>query len=92
MKEKHLKYFVELVKFKNYSRAAESLYVSQSTISKAIKKIENNLSYRLIDLDDGSFKLTEAGKIFYNYANEVLEYLEIRKNILYKDLRNLKST
>nr|WP_072537108.1 LysR family transcriptional regulator [Anaerococcus mediterraneensis] len=91
MKENYLRYFLELVKFKNYTRAAESLFVSQSTVSKAIKQLETDLSCQLIDMTGGNFKLTQAGEIFYKYATEVIEFLDKKEENLRKDIKSLKS-
>lgn len=46
---RQLKYFIAVVEHKGFSRAAESLYLSQSTLSKVVKNLEDELNTTLID-------------------------------------------
>ena len=62
----HFAYFVEAVRENSITKAAESLFISQSTISKAIKCLEQAYNTELIDRKARNFKLTSAGEIFYN--------------------------
>lgn len=45
----HFSYFIETVRENSITRAAESLFISQSTISKAIKNLEQTYNTELID-------------------------------------------
>lgn len=45
----HFAYFVEAVRENSITKAAESLFISQSTISKAIKGLEQAYNTELID-------------------------------------------
>lgn len=60
----HFAYFVEAVRENSITKAAESLFISQSTISKAIKCLEQAYNTELIDRKARNFKLTSAGEIF----------------------------
>ncbi|MDY4920531.1 MAG: LysR family transcriptional regulator [Phascolarctobacterium sp.] len=67
-----LKYFVAIVKHGSFWSAALEEYISQSSISKQIKALENELGVILFERSGNKTSLTEAGKCFYEYAMEVL--------------------
>ena len=52
-------------------RAAEELMVSQPTISTQLKELEESLGHRLFDRVGRGLVLTEAGRVAFNYANEI---------------------
>ena len=56
-----IEYFVETVKYENFTKAANSLYVSQPALSKAIQNLEIELNVILIDRNAKEFK-TSSGK------------------------------
>lgn len=60
-----LKYFVTLVEGENFLEVAEKLYISQSSLSKQIKKLEEELEVSLLDRSGRKAKLTEGGEFFY---------------------------
>lgn len=64
--------FVNVVKYKSFSAAAKELYLSQPTISSHIKSLENELGVQLIVRSTKDVVLSDAGKIFYEYALELL--------------------
>lgn len=45
-----LKYFVQVAKDRNFTRASEHLYISQPALSKTIKKLEHELGINLFDI------------------------------------------
>jgi DNA-binding transcriptional LysR family regulator len=57
---------------KNFTRAASSLYISQPSLSKQIKILEENLDTILINRERNQISLTESGKIFLQYAERIL--------------------
>nr|UBA15743.1 lysR transcriptional regulator [Pseudo-nitzschia hainanensis] len=61
---------------KNFTRAASSLYISQPSLSKQVKILEENLNTRLIDRDRNNISLTESGKIFLQYSERILTLCE----------------
>ena len=65
--------FLALAKYQNFSTAAESIYISQSALSKHIKAIENELGIVLFIRSNTKAELTEAGSVYLEYA------LNIRK-------------
>lgn len=79
----HLKYFISVVDNKSFSIAAEECYISQSSLSKYIKALEKELdNVQLLDRSGKKVIVTEAGKSFYKYAQNVLEdYRAMRKDM-----------
>lgn len=73
MELKYLNEFVVLVKVGNFQRAAEQLYISQSSLSKHIKSIESELGAELIDRSNRTMKLTEFGHLFLSYAQKIVD-------------------
>lgn len=78
----HFAYFVEAVRENSITKAAESLFISQSTISKAIKCLEQAYNTELIDRKARNFKLTSAGEIFYNSAVKIVSNYQLETTVL----------
>lgn len=76
MNLQHLRYFVELAKYKNYRIAAEKLYISQPALSKAIKGLEEEIGAPLFLRQDNTNVLTNYGKIFHYYVENCLISLD----------------
>lgn len=78
----HFAYFVETVRKNSVTKAAASLYISQSTVSKAIKNLEENYNVELVERKTKNFKLTSAGEIFYNSAVKIVSNYQTEVEIL----------
>ncbi|OOB78886.1 MAG: hypothetical protein BEN19_08445 [Epulopiscium sp. Nuni2H_MBin003] len=72
MNIKDIRYFQMVAEYKNFTKAAEKLHITQSGLSKAIKSLENEIGITLIDRSVKKFTLTEKGKAFQSYSNETL--------------------
>lgn len=72
----HLKYFVEVAKQKNFTKASQVLLVSQPSISKMIKSLEDELKVTLFDRSERKIELTDAGVIVYEQALKILQSVE----------------
>ena len=57
---------------KNFTRAASSLYISQPSLSKQLKILEENLDTVLINRERSQISLTESGEIFLQYSERIL--------------------
>ncbi|MDO6354913.1 selenium metabolism-associated LysR family transcriptional regulator [Caloramator sp. CAR-1] len=77
---KQIEAFINVAKFKSFSKAAEAIFLSQPTISAHISNLEKELNTTLFDRSSKEVNLTPAGKIFFDYA---LNLLNIRNNAIY---------
>lgn len=67
-----LRYFLAVVDEKNISRAAQQLHVSQPTISRQIKDLEEELGIILFERGSRSIQLTNSGEYFAAQARQIL--------------------
>ena len=72
MELRQLRYFVAVADTLNFSRASESLYVSQSALSKQVAELEQELGVRLLERDKRSVRLTQAGELLLPEAKSIL--------------------
>ena len=61
---------------KNFTKAAEVLYLSQPSLSKQIKILEKNLDTLLINRERNKISLTENGKVLLQYSERILALCE----------------
>ncbi|AZZ61064.1 LysR family transcriptional regulator [Oenococcus sp. UCMA 16435] len=73
MDSEYLKTFVTLAKGKNYTQAADLLYISQSSLTKRIQKIEKQLGVNLFNRNTKSVELSKYGYIYLEYAEKILQ-------------------
>jgi len=62
MELRHLRYFVTLAEELSFTRAAERMHVTQSTLSHQIKQIEDEIGQRLFDRIGKRVVITDAGE------------------------------
>src|SRR3954452_16039293 len=67
----HLYYFWVVAREGGVVRAGEELMVSQPTISAQLKELEAALGHKLFDRVGRGLVLTDAGRVAFNYANEM---------------------
>ncbi|GLX66441.1 cidABC operon transcriptional activator CidR [Paenibacillus glycanilyticus] len=70
---RHLQYFVEAARFQSFTKAAQSLYITQPTISKMIKNLEEELGVVLFERTGKRIKLTDAGSILLEQAQQMVQ-------------------
>ena len=68
-----LKYLLALAASGNYSIAAEACNVSQPALSMAIKKLEDELGFMVVDRKNNPISLTEKGKKIALQANIIIQ-------------------
>lgn len=68
--------FNVVAKSESFSKAAESLYMTQSAVSQAIKQLETSIDMILFKRTSKGVELTEAGNILYKYTSSAMELLE----------------
>ena len=82
---KQLRYFIQVCRDKSFSNAAKNLYITQQGLSKAIKKLEENLHLPLFLRSNDGVKLTEYGKYLYEHSTPLIE----EYNLLLQNLNNI---
>ena len=87
MDTKYLTYILTIAKHKNMTKAAEELYVSQSSLSQYLSKLEQEVGTPLFFRAKGELALTPAGQMYIHAASQVLQI----KKQLYKDISALDS-
>lgn len=74
---RHLKYFLMVADEGNLSRAASKLHISQPPLTRQIKQLENDLDTTLFIRSREGMELTEAGKLFYEEASNILSVVDL---------------
>lgn len=72
-----LNYFVTLAHVEHYTKAAESLSITQPSLSHAISTLEQELGTCLFEKRGRNVVLTKYGKLFLKYAEESLAILDL---------------
>lgn len=67
-----LESLVHLVSEKNFSRAAKKMVLTQPSLSKHIKNLEDAAGTRLVNRDGSGITLTPEGKLLFDFARKVL--------------------
>lgn len=81
MKTQQLEHFIKLAQVLNYTKAAEQLYITQSTLSYSISGLEQELGFPLFERHSKQpVRLTPYGNTFLPCAESVLRQLEQGKN------------
>ena len=65
--------FLEIVRLKSFSKAAQTCYRTQPAISAQIRQLEQELKTELFERFGSRISLTTAGKLFAGYAEQILE-------------------
>lgn len=82
------KIFYIVAKNNHMTKASEELHISQPAVSKAIKKLEEQLGGTLFLRSNKGMELTEEGKMFYEYVKGAMELINNAENefTAFKDL------
>ena len=71
-----LEYFCAVCRYHSITRAANELYVSQPTISVALRDLENEFHIRLFHHGKNRISLTQEGEAFYRKAEHLLGFTQ----------------
>lgn len=69
----HLRYFKKTAELQSVTKAANELRISQPSLTKMIKTLENELQYELFDRKGRNIILNDNGKILLKYANQIFD-------------------
>jgi DNA-binding transcriptional LysR family regulator len=69
----HLRYFITVARERNFTRAAEKLCIARPPLSRQTHDLEAERGAALLDRDCRPVRLTEAERLFYEHATQVLE-------------------
>lgn len=72
MEFRQLEAFVNSVRYKSFSKAADATFLTQPTISAHINNLENELGITLVNRTSREISLTKQGELFYPYAVDML--------------------
>lgn len=75
MNQTDLFYFCLLVEEQSFTKASQKLYISQQALSSRIARLEKRYKVTLIKREN-PLRLTEAGKVFYDAAQQILGTLD----------------
>lgn len=92
MQYKDINIFLELVRTRNITKAAEHLFLSQSTISSRLKSLEEELGCQLVIRSKGQrvIQLTRAGQDFIFVAERWLHLFEETEALCHTALKTLR--
>lgn len=68
-----LQWMTKLFEFKNMSKAAEALFISQSALSQCVKRLESQLGFSLFERSNKGLEPTEKGLLLLQAANEITD-------------------
>ena len=69
---KQIEAFVNVVRYKSFSKAADASFFTQPTISTHIQNLEKELGVKLLDRKSRTVEMTLQGEKFYKYAIEMI--------------------
>jgi len=72
----HLKLFVDIVRERSVTRGAQLNGITQSAASQHLQQLEKSFGLPLLDRKCRPPRLTEAGRLYYNFCREVLRRKE----------------
>lgn len=84
-----LHYFLAVAREQNITKAAQELFISQSTLSRQMMDLENQLGKQLFIRGKRKVTLTEDGIFLRNRAHEIMKLLENTETALHTDTENL---
>lgn len=77
MNFKQLEYLVKVAQTQSITKAAEELYISQPSLSHAIKELEGEMNITIFHRSQKGVILTSQGEEFLTYARQILEQVNL---------------
>ena len=82
MTDKQYRYVITLAHEGSFSKAADTLNITQPSLSQYIKKIENEIGLELFERTNGDLRITDAGKIYIEAGQKILDIEHMMQNSL----------
>lgn len=84
MRLKQLEYLIKIVEFGSINEAAKHLYITQPSLSHALKELEEEMQIQIFQRSQAGVTLTNDGSEFLAYARQVLEQVDLME-VTYKN-------
>ena len=84
LESRQLRYFVAVARERNFTRAAEKLRIAQPPLSRQIQQMEDELGVALFDRSSRPLALTDAGRLLFEQAVQVLDRMGEMKTMMHK--------
>jgi DNA-binding transcriptional LysR family regulator len=82
MNIENMEAFVFVIHFSSFNKAADALFLSQPSVTARIQSLERELDTKLFEREGKQFSLTEKGKQFLPYAQQILQiYKKSKQNL-----------
>ena len=75
-----LKYVIEVARSRSISKAAQNLFISQPSLSNALKEVEKEMGITIFSRTNKGIMITSEGSEFLGYARQVVEQAELLEN------------
>lgn len=92
MLDKTVQYFLALAETRNFTRAAESIFVTQPAFSRKIAELEKELGCKLFLRDSRPIELTPAGETFLKWAKRLTENVKLMREDMEKARQGILNT
>lgn len=89
MDTRALQHFLNLAETLHFGRAAESGHISPSALSRSIRRLENEAGAALFERNNRQVELTEAGRLFVDYARSALGDWDAVRNAMLEQSTDL---
>lgn len=76
MADRRIQVFHTVAKVMSFTKAAETLHMTQPAVTFQVKQLEEHFNTRLFDRTHNKITLTEVGRVVYEYSEQILELYE----------------
>ena len=91
MRIQQLEYLERIVEAGSINEAAKRLFLTQPSLSNAVKELENEMGIQIFQRSSGGISLTAEGREFMNYAKQILDQVNLM-NERYKNGQQRKQS
>jgi len=88
----HIETFITVINEGGFTAAAKKLNCSTAAISRHIKQLERNLNTTLLQRTTRHIQLTELGKLYFQKAQEALNYLQVAEKAINLSMERVTGT